>query len=197
MENKTRKILVVDDNGDFLDRLKQEFGYLKEDDFPKLSISDDVRKMLHSMELETIHNMADLGEALEKLHLAHKTEAYSGIISDFDMPTSFAHKRSLRTPETPHPNSLPFSQNENAVPQCGDGGLQLAKVAKIVGIPLVMLTGAPAAAEYDLGTKHLKGMKPVGKDGLVGVYGKGDFEKALVGLAEAILENEKKQAVSR
>lgn len=96
-------------------------------------------------------------------------------------------------PKTTNPSPEEyFSKNLRNI-DSSEGGLQLAKVAKIAGIPLVIYTGGSKEAKEALHAKRLKHLNPAG---YVPVYSKTDYPGIFKTLAREILEKEQAQSTS-
>ena len=153
-------------------------------------VNPEILEVLSSIELETRHNLRPpqgqlLGAILDEVvSSSHNGQPISGIISDMRMPVSDGVRRSLFTPNPDDKEHL-FSLNRNAIGG-RDGGVQLAKVANIAQIPVVIFSGGrdPTAI---INSRHMKNMKPA----KARVYAKDDYEGIFIGLAKAIIEREK------
>ena len=194
----SRRVLVVDDNKAILEVLQDTFNFQKTKAFKDWNISDQrILDVLLSMELVTRHNK-DYGSAEkpmdvilnEVVNSPFNGSPFSGIISDYSMPNSQVCDDSLQTPDPQKPTRR-FEHNPQAI-QENSGGVQLAKIANILQIPLVIFTGGPMSAERAIANTHLKHLKPAKAK----VYVKDDYRGIFVGLAKEIVARENSQSAS-
>lgn len=187
-----RKILVVDDNKGAMDILEACFEDAKERDFPNWQIDEKTKALLRSLKLEKRYNKLGSGETLDAIlddviNATRDRIPYSGIISDYQMLTSARVEARSNMPD-PENIALNFSKNPNAIEDY-DGGIEVAKIANMLGIPVVMYSANPEKAQNTLNSKHLRHLKPAKAI----VYPKEDIHDIFKGLAQQILENEKVQ----
>lgn len=196
---KTRTILVVDDEQYHLNEITNWFSDQKQNGFNGLGFSDDVRNLLMTLELEPRLNSsrvdrgegentdASLDNILESMWSRHNgSNAYSGIISDFAMPMGDSYPPFYRKSADQEELAI-----DDAVikPAQQRGGLQLAKIAQMAHIPLVFFTGGSEEAQEDSPVYRLRGFKPVNP--VPPIHGKRDYVQIFTSLANAIIANEK------
>ncbi len=191
-----RRVMVVDDTQFELDLISDFFALHKANNFNNWNITDPkILEVLSSIELEmrrnddNAENMSPILDEVVKSSNSTQQQPLSGIISDMGMYTGQEYKESRHTPDPQNPDKS-FFENRTAV-GIREGGAQLAKVANLLHIPVVIFSGGGNASGI-IATKHLKNLKPAKAE----VYDKGDYKGIFVGLAKQIIENEKEQGAS-